>query len=123
MNFKQMVIDKLRENVAYKVANDNSLVRGVANAVIDDLDYSDIASMLSICNSDVADEIDSSEVLSDIVDHLDMDDLREAVVEKCDMDDIAEKVVSMLPSTFMDDLAILVAEEIIAEITVETATE
>jgi thymidine phosphorylase len=118
-----MVMEKLRENVAYKVAHDNSLVREVANAVIDDLDYSAIASMLAICNSDVADEIDTTEVLSDIVDHLDMDDLREAVVDKCDMDEIADKVVSMLPVNFMDDLAILAAEEIIAEISVVTATE
>lgn len=60
----------------------------------------DIASMLSICNSDVADEIDTTEVLSDIVDHIDLDNIREAVIERCDMDEVADRVVLNLHQLF-----------------------
>ena len=44
-----------------------------------------------------------------------MDDIRRAVADKCDMNEIIGKVVLMLPSSFMDDLAIQAAEEIVAE--------
>ncbi len=115
MDFKQMMMEKLKANVAYKVANDSTLVREVASAVLDNLDYSDIASDLNISSSDIADEIDQSDIISDITDHLDMDDIRQAVADNCDMSEIAGKVVSMLPSNFMDELAIHAAEEIIAE--------
>lgn len=115
MNFKQMMMEKLKENVAYKVANDNALIRDVASVVIDELDYTDIAFKLDINSSDVADEIDHTDVLSDIVEHLDLDELRQAVVDKCDMDEISSRIVSTLPSDFMDDLAIQAAREFIIE--------
>ena len=115
MNFKQMMMEKLKENVAYKVANDNALIRDVASVVIDELDYTDIAFKLDISSSDVADEIDHTDVLSDIVEHLDFDELRQAVVDKCDMDEISSRIVSTLPSDFMDDLAIQAAREFITE--------
>lgn len=115
MNFKQMMMERLKENVAYKVANDSTLVRDVASVVLEELDYTDIAYKLEISNSDVADEIDHSDVLSDIVDHLDLDELRQAVVDKCDMDEISSRIVSNLPSDFMDDLAIEAAREFMAE--------
>lgn len=116
MTFKQMILEKLKDNVACRVANDNNLIRAVAGAVIDDLDYSELASMLSINDSDIADEIDTIEVLSDIVEYLDVDELREAVINKCDIDEVADKVFSMLPCNYMDDLAIQVAEKLIEEI-------
>ena len=115
MNFKQMMIEKLKANVAYKVANDSTLVREVADRVLDGLDYNDIASDLDISSSDIADEIDSSDIISEITDHLDMDDIRQAVADKCDMKEIVEKVIDMLPCDFMDDLASQAALEIIAE--------
>lgn len=115
MNFKQMMMEKLKSNVAYKVANDSTLIREVASIVIDDLDYTDIASDLNISSADIADEIDHADVLSEITDHLDMDDIRQAVVDRCDLNEIAGKVVSMLPGDFMDDLAAHTAEEIVRE--------
>ena len=48
MNFKQMMIEKLKVNVAYKVANNNTLISEVASIVIDDLDYSEIAASGSV---------------------------------------------------------------------------
>ena len=115
MTFKQIMMEKLKENVACKLAHDDDLISEVASAVIDDLDYADIASMLAISDSDIADEIDAHDLLSEIGSHIDMDDLREAVVDKCDLEALAEKISSMLPSTVMDDIAIQAAEEIVAE--------
>lgn len=115
MTFKQMMMEKLKENVAYKVANDSTLIRDIASVVIDELDSTDIAYKLDINSSDVADEIDHSDVLSDIVDHLDMDEIRQAVVDKCDMDEISSRLVAKLPSDFMDELAIQAAREFITE--------
>lgn len=115
MSCKQMILEKLKEQVINQVVNDDRLIRGVASAVIDDLDYSDIASLLNISTSDLAGEIDSYELLTEIVDNLDMDCLREGIVERCDMDDLASKVASMLPNNFLDDIAIQAAEEIVAE--------
>lgn len=116
MTCKQMILERLKEQVINQVANDDSLIRRVARSVVDDLDYADIASILDISNSDLAGEIDSFEVLTEIVDNIDMDYLREAIVERCDMDDLASKVASMLPNNFLDDIAIQAAEQIIAEI-------
>ncbi len=116
MTCKQMILEKLKEQVISQVVNDDRLIRGVASAVIDDLDYSDVASLMDISTSDLAGEIDSYELLSEIVDNIDMDSLREAIVERCDMDDLASKVASMLPTNFLDDIAIQAAEEIVGEI-------
>lgn len=116
MTCKQMILEKLKEQVINQVANDDRLIRGVASAVIDDLDYSDVASLMDISTSDLAGEIDSYELLSEIVDNIDMDSLREAIVDRCDMDDLASKVASMLPTNFLDDIAIQAAEEIVGEI-------
>ena len=115
MTCKQMILEKLKEQVINQIANDDRLIQGVASAVIDDLDYSDIVSLLNISTSDLAGEIDSYELLTEIVDNLDMDCLREGIVERCDMDDLASKVASMLPTNFLDDIAIQAAEEIVAE--------
>ena len=115
MNFKQMMMEKLKANVAYKVANDNTLVREVADRVLDDLDYMDIANELNIDSSDIADDIDTHDIISDITDHLDMDDIRQAVADKCDMSEIVGKIISNLPSDFMDDLAVQAAEDILAD--------
>lgn len=115
MNFKEMMMEKLKVNVAYKVANDSGLIRGVANAVLDDIDYSDIAADLHILSSDVADEIDQSDVLSEIVDQLDMEEIQRAVAERCDMEEIANRVISLLPIDFMDSITILATEEIVAD--------
>jgi hypothetical protein len=111
-----MILEKLKEQVISQVVNDDRLIRGVASAVIDDLDYADVASLMDISTSDLAGEIDSYELLSEIVDNIDMDSLREAIVERCDMDDLASKVASMLPANFLDDIAIQAAEEIVGEI-------
>lgn len=108
-------MEKLKENVAYKVANDASLIREVAGIVAEDLDYTDIATELNISSSDIADEIDQTDLLSDITDSLDMDDLKQAIVHKCDMNEIADKVLSMLPEDFMDELSGRAADEIIME--------
>ena len=116
MTCKQMILERLKEQVINQVANDDTLIRRVARSVVDDLDYEEIASILDFSNSDLAGEIDSSEVLTEIVDNIDMDSLREAIVDRCDMDDLASKVASMLPTTFLDDIAIQAAEEITAEI-------
>ncbi len=116
MTCKQMILEKLKEQVINQVASDDRLIRGVASAVIDDLDYSDVASLINISVSDLAGEIDSYELLTEIVDNIDMDSLREGIVERCDMDDLASKVASMLPTNFLDDIAIQAAEEIMAEI-------
>lgn len=115
MTFKQMMMEKLKENVAYKVANDNALIRDITSVILDELDSTDIAFKLDISSSDVADEIEHSDVLSDIVDHLDLDELRQAVVDKCDMDEISSRIASTLPSDFMDDLAIQAAREFMTE--------
>jgi len=115
MNFQQLMMEKLKANVASKVANDATLIREVAGLVLEDLDYTDIASDLNISSTDIACEIDHGDVLSDITDHLDMDDIKMAVVEKCDMNALAGKVVSMLPGGFMDDLAEKVTDEIVRE--------
>ena len=48
MNFKQVMIEKLKVNVAYKVANNSSLIGEIADRVIDDLNYSEIAEELNI---------------------------------------------------------------------------
>ena len=116
MTCKQRMLERLKEQVINQVASDDSLIRRVAQSVVDDLDYADIASILDISSSDLAGEIDSFEVLSEIVDNIDMDYLREAVIDRCDMDDLASKVASMLPTNFLDDIAIQAAEEIIAEV-------
>lgn len=116
MTCKQRMLERLKEQVINQVASDDSLIRRVAQSVVDDLDYADIASILDISNSDLAGEIDSFEVLSEIVDNIDMDYLREAVIDRCDMDDLASKVASMLPTNFLDDIVIQAAEEIIAEV-------
>lgn len=115
MTCKQMILEKLKEQVINQIANDDRLIQGVASAVIDDLDYSDIVSLLNISTSDLAGEIDSYELLTEIVDNLDMDCLREGIVERCDMDDLASKVASMLPTNFLDDIAIQAAEEIVSD--------
>lgn len=115
MTCKQMILEKLKEQVINQVVNDDRLIQGVASAVIDDLDYSDIVSLLNITTSDLAGEIDSYELLTEIVDNLDMDCLREGIVERCDMDDLASKVASMLPTNFLDDIAIQAAEEIVSD--------
>lgn len=115
MNFRQMMMEKLKENVAYKVANDSALISDVAGVILEELDYTDIAYKLDISSSDVADEIDSSDLLSEISCNLDMDDLRQAVVDKCDMDEIAGRVVAKLPRDFMDELAIQASREFMDE--------
>lgn len=115
MNFRHVLIEKLKSNVAYKVANNSTLIGEIADRVIDDLDYSEIAEELNISSSDIAEEIDSADIISEVTDHLDMDDIARAVADKCDMNEITEKVISNLPSDFMDDLAIQAAEEIIEE--------
>lgn len=115
MNFRYTLIEKLKANVAYKVANNCTLIGEIADRVIDDLNYSEIAEELNISSSDIADEIDSADIISEVTDHLDMDDLARAVADKCDMNEITERVISMLPSDFMDDLAVRAAEEIIEE--------
>ncbi len=43
MNFRHALIEKLKSNVAYKVANNSTLISEVADRVLDDLDYSEIA--------------------------------------------------------------------------------
>lgn len=116
MTCKQRMLERLKEQVINQVANDDSLIRRVARSVVDDLDYADIASILDISNSDLAGEIDSFEVLTEIVENIDMDYLREAVIDRCDLEDLASKVVSMLPTNFLDDIAIQAAEQIIAEV-------
>lgn len=116
MTCKQMILEKLKEQVINRMANNDTLVRRVAEEVLDDLDYGDIASWLNISTSDIAGEIDSFELLNEIVDTIDMDFLKEAIVERCDMDDLASKVASMLPTNFLNDIAIQATEEIIAEI-------
>lgn len=116
MTCKQMILEKLKEQVINQVANDDALIRRVADAVVEDLDYADIASLMDISNSDLAAEIDAFELLTEIVDNIDMDYLREAIVERCDMDDLASKVASMLPANFLDDIAIQAAEEIVGEV-------
>lgn len=115
MNFKQMMIEKLKVNVAYKVANNNTLISEVASIVIDDLDYSEIASDLDISSSQIADEIDHSDIISEVADNLDMAEVGRAVADSCDMEEVTSRVISMLPRDFMDDLAVQVAEEIIGE--------
>lgn len=115
MNFKQLMMEKLKANVAYKVANDSTLIRDVADAVMDDLSYSELVSDLNITSADIACEIDHSDILSEITNHLDMDDIKQLVAEKCDMSAIAGKVVSMLPEEFMDDLAAQVTNDIVRE--------
>jgi hypothetical protein len=115
MNFKQIMMEKLKANVAYKVANDSTLIHDVAGAVLDDLDYTEIASEINISSSDIACEIDHSDILSDITEHLDMDDIKQILAEKCDLNTIAGKVITMLPDTFMDDLAEYAADEIVKE--------
>ncbi len=115
MNFRQMMMEKLKSNVAYKVANNSTVVSEVASIVIDDLDYMEIASDLDISSSDIADEIDHSDIISEVTAHLDMDDIARAVADNCDMEEITSKVISNLPRDFMDDLAIQAAEEIIEE--------
>lgn len=115
MNFKELMIDKLKANVANRIANDATVIREVASAVIDEIDYTELVSVLEIRNSDIAAEIDHSDVLADIVDNLDMDDIKQAVAEKCDVQQIAAKVVSMLPDDFLDDVAEKVADEIVRE--------
>ena len=74
-----------------------------------------IASELDISSSEIADKIDHSDIISEITDHMDMDDIGRAVADNCDMEKITSRVISMLPSDFMDDLAVQVAEEIIEE--------
>ncbi len=115
MDFKLMMMERLKVNVAYKVANDNALIRDIASVILDELDSTDIAYKLNIQSADVADKIDHSDVLSDIVQHLDLDEIRKTVVDKCDMDVISSRIVSKLPSDFMDDLAIQAAREFITE--------
>lgn len=115
MDFKQMMMERLKVNVAYKVANDNALIRDIAGVILDELDSTDIAFKLNINSSDVADKIDHSDVLSDIVKLLDLDEIRKTVVDKCDMDVISSRIVSKLPSDFMDDLAIQAARAFITE--------
>lgn len=115
MSFREMMMEKLKENVAYKVANNSTLVSEVASIVLDDLDYSEIASDLDISSSDIADEIDHSDIISDVVDNLDMDDIARAIADNCNMEEITSKVIAMLPDTFIDDLAVQAAEEIVAE--------
>lgn len=115
MNFKQIMMDKLKANVANRVANDTTLIREVASAILEDIDYTDIASDLNISSADIACEIDHGDVLSEITGHLDMDDLKQLVAEKYDMNVIAGKVVSMLPSEIIDELAEQATDEIIKE--------
>lgn len=115
MTCKQMILEKLKEQVIDRMANNDTLIRRVAEEVIDDLDYGDVASLLNVSTSNIAGEIDSFELLNEIVDTIDMDFLKEAIVERCDMDDLASKVASMLPTNFLDDIAIQAAEEIMAE--------
>lgn len=115
MNFKQMMMEKLKANVAYKVANNSTLISEVAGIVIDDLDYSEIAADLDISSTDIAGEIDLSDVISEVADNLDMAEIGRSIADSCDMEEITYKVISSLPSGFMDDLAIQAAEEIIDE--------
>jgi predicted DNA-binding protein YlxM (UPF0122 family) len=115
MNFRHTLIEKLKSNVAYKVANNSTLIGEIADRVIDDPNYSEIAEELNISSSDIADEIDSADIISEVTDHLDMDDLARAVADKCDMNKITEKVIAMLPCDFMDDLAVQATEEIIED--------
>lgn len=115
MNFRYTLIEKLKSNVAYKVANNSTLIGEIADRVIDDLNYSEIADELNISSSDIADEIDSADIISEVTDHLDMDDLARAVADNCDMEEVTSRVISMLPDSFMDDLAVQAAEEIIEE--------
>ena len=115
MSFRHMMMERLKVNVANKIANNSSLISEVASILIDDLDYMEIASDLDISSSDIADEIDHSDIISEITGHLDMDDIARAVAENCDMEEITNKVIANLPSDFMDDLAIQAAEEIIEE--------
>jgi hypothetical protein len=115
MNFKQMMMDKIKANVANKVANNSNLINEVAGIVLDDLDYIEIAADLDICSSDIADEIDHADVISEITGHLDMDDIARAVADTCDLDEISRKVIANLPCDFMDDLAVQVADEIVSE--------
>ncbi|MCE1227495.1 MAG: hypothetical protein LWW87_13605 [Geobacteraceae bacterium] len=116
MNCKQMILEKLKEQVINRMANNDTLIRRVAEEVLDEIDYGDIASLLNVSTNDIAGEIDSFELLNEIADTIDMDFLKEAIVERCDMDDLASKVASMLPTNFLDDIAIQATEEIIAEI-------
>jgi hypothetical protein len=115
MTFKQMMMEKLKVNVACKVANNSALISDVAGVIIEELDYTDIAFKLRISSSDIADGLDCSDVLYDISEHLDMDEIRRVVVEKCEIDEIADRVVAMLPTDFMDDLATQAAREFIEE--------
>ena len=115
MSFRHMMMEKLKMNVAYKIANNSTLVNEVASIVLDELDYLEIASDLNISSSDIANEIDHSDVISEITGHLDMDEIGRAVAENCDMDEITSRVIANLPSDFMDDIAVQAAEEIIEE--------
>jgi len=116
MNFKQMMIEKLKANVACKIANDSSVIREVADKVIDELDYRDIAEEMNISSSDIAEEIDHHDIISEISDHLDLEEIRQSVADRCNMNELTEKVLEMLPTSFMDDLAVQAAEEIIEEL-------
>jgi predicted DNA-binding protein YlxM (UPF0122 family) len=115
MNFRHTLIEKLKSNVAYKVANNSTLISEIADRVIDDLNYSEIAEELNISSSDIAEVIDSADIISEVTDHLDMEDIARAVADSCDMEDITSRVIAMLPDSFMDDLAEQAAEEIIEE--------
>ncbi len=70
---------------------------------------------MNISSSDIADELDSSDIISEVTDHLDIDEIARVVADKCDLNEITEKVIAMLPSDFMDDIAVQAAEEIIEE--------
>ena len=115
MNFKEMMMNKLKANVAHRVANNSNLISEVADVVLEDLNYSEIAADLNIRSRDIADEIDHSDILSEVTDYLDMDDVARAVADTCDMEDITSRVVSLLSDDFIDALAAHAAEEIILE--------
>lgn len=115
MSFRTTLIEKLKMNVAYKLASNSTVISEVTSIILDDLDYRDIASEISISSSDIADELDHHDLLSEVVDNLDTDEIAKAVADSCDLEDISSRVISMLPDSFMDDLAIQAAGEIIEE--------
>ncbi len=115
MSFRTILIEKLKENVAYKLSSNSTVISEVTSIILEDIDYRDIASEISINASDIADELDHSDLISEVVDNLDTDEIARAVADNCDLEEISSRVIAMLPDTFMDDLAIQTAGEIIEE--------
>lgn len=111
MGFKETLVANIKNRVAEYVA-DHIDIDVLGNEVLDQFDYSDLASEFDIKSRDIRDSISEDDLLEKVVEAVDMNDLAEEVARLTDTTRIAAIVAKDMQSEIEEKIKKLVKEEI-----------